>query len=290
MGWISTADPSYEVALDGGKVVARNGAGKLLRSIPAKLKDDAAVVQLRQLTEWLAQHERGCRTEIEKWMLRSLPVPAALLARVWPDQAWRAVLTDLVVAEVDDAGHWDTAEVGFLRAADERGIGVVTLDGDTRRLAAERVAVPHPVLLPDLSELREFAAELDVTQSFDQLFRETWERPADLRPDARAYDAYEGGRYEQVRHLMGRATSLGYQVRGGEAVCRVLEDGRTVEARVWCGEAYYEGETETGSLSFTADRASLRLLEVGPIAWSEGVRMAAALYAGRVVKDAEETK
>jgi hypothetical protein len=29
----------------------------------------------------------------------------------------------------------------------------------------------------------------------------------------------------------------------------------------------------------------LRLLEVGPVAWSEGVRMAAALYAGRTVQE-----
>lgn len=290
MGWVSTADPAYEVCLDDGKVVARNAAGKRLRTVPAKLKDDDAVARLRQLAEWLAQHEQGCRAEVEKWMLRSLPVPAALLGRVWPDAAWQAVLRDLVVAEVDADGRWDTAEVGFLRAADERGVGVVTLDGDTRRLSAGRIAVPHPVLLPELGELREFAAELDVEQSFDQLFRETWDKPADLPSDARRYDAYEGGRYEQARHLAGRATSLGYQVRGGEARCRVLESGRTIEARVWCGEAYDDAETETGPLLFAAGGAALRLAEVGPIAWSEGVRMAAALYAGRVVKDQEEAK
>jgi hypothetical protein len=107
------------------------------------------------------------------------------------------------VVESDGQGRWDTAEVGFLRVADACGARVVTLDGDTRRLAAERIAVPHPVLLPDLGELREFAAELDVRQSFDQLFRETWERPTELHAEARQYNAYAGGR------LPGRCGQLG---------------------------------------------------------------------------------
>ena len=70
-------------------------------------------------------------------------------------------------------------------------------------------------------------------------------------------------------------------MRGGYAVCRVFEDGRTVEARCWVGadDPYYE--TETGDLVFT-DRqgTALPLGQVGPVAWSEGTRMAAALYAG----------
>jgi hypothetical protein len=290
MGWIGTADPGYEVALDAGAVVCRNAAGKKLRSVPAKLKDDSALLQLRQLAEWLAQHAESCRAEVEKWMLRSLPVPTPLLARVWPDEAWQNVLRDLIVVEVDEDGSWDTEEVGFLRAADERGIGVVTLDGDTRRLTAARFAVPHPVLLPDLGELREFAAELDVKQSFDQLFRETWEKPAALDPAAVRHGEYSGGHYEQLRHLTGRATSLGYQVRGGSAMTRIVESGRVVEARVWLGDEYGEYATETGPLEFVVAGASLTLGEVGPVAWSEGIRMADALYAGRVVKDEEEGK
>jgi hypothetical protein len=40
----------------------------------------------------------------------------------------------------------------------------------------------------------------------------------------------------------------------------------------------------------SAGRA-LKLGQVGPVAWSEGMRMAAALYAGRVVEsETEETR
>lgn len=67
---------------------------------------------------------------------------------------------------------------GFLRDADpERGIGIVDLDGDSVRLDAEQVLIPHPVLLDDLADLREFAAELGVEQGLDQLFRDVWPRP-----------------------------------------------------------------------------------------------------------------
>ncbi|MFF5022926.1 DUF4132 domain-containing protein [Streptomyces collinus] len=281
MGWVSAGD--YEVALDSGKVVCRNAAGRRLKSVPAKLTDDPAVVGLRQLAEWLERHERQCLADVERWMVRSLPVPLAVVARVWPDPAWQAALRDLVVTGEDGR------VAGFLRDADpERGLGLVDLDGDTVRIAPGLVRVPHPVLLDDLEELREFAVELGVEQRAGQLFREVWRRPARLDPEGAQVEEYAGGSYKELRFLHGRAAQLGYRVRGGHAVCSVLEDGRGTEARVWVGD--YDGyeETETGPLVWTdpAGRA-LRLGQVGPVAWSEGMRMAAALYAGRDIEDEE---
>ncbi|MFJ9929001.1 hypothetical protein ACIRU5_23580 [Streptomyces misionensis] len=58
MGWVSAGD--YEVALDGGAVVCRNAAGRLLKSVPPKIADDPAVVGLKQLVESLERHERQC--------------------------------------------------------------------------------------------------------------------------------------------------------------------------------------------------------------------------------------
>ncbi|MFI7009628.1 DUF4132 domain-containing protein [Streptomyces sp. NPDC050145] len=283
MGWMPAGD--YEVALDeNGKVICRNGKGRLLKSVPPKIADEQAVIGLRQLTEWLERHERDCRDQVENWMTRSLPVPTAVLARVWPDPAWRTALRDLVVTGPDGA------VAGFLRDADpERGIGLVDLDGDTVRISPEQIRVPHPVLLDDLDELREFAVELGVEQGVQQLFRETYVRGADRDTGARGVDDYEGGVFKELRFLVGRATSLGYRVRGGQAVLPVLEAGRGIEARVWVGD--YEGyeQTETGPLTWTTPQGgALTLGEVGPVAWSEGMRMAAALYAGRDVEDEEQ--
>ncbi|WP_129838486.1 DUF4132 domain-containing protein [Streptomyces sp. RFCAC02] len=290
MGWIRAGD--YEVAVDVGeegasaaRLMCRNRAGRLLKSVPAKIADDPAVAQLRSLTEWLARHERECLATAERWMIRSLPVPTAVLVRVWPDPAWRAALRDLVVT--DPSG----TVTGFLRDADpERGVGLVDPDGDTVRTTAETLRIPHPVLLDDLEDLREFAAELDVRQGVGQLHREVWRRES-VDPAATAVTTWAGARYTQLRFLTGRAVSLGYRVRGGEAVCTVHEDGRTVEARVWIGDYEGYGETETGALTWTTqDGTAVRPAEAGPVAWSEGMRMAAALHAGRDTDTPEDAR
>jgi hypothetical protein len=306
MGWIETSG-GYAVALDGARVLCRNAAGRTLKQVPPKLKDDAEVVRLRQLAEWLERHERECREQVDTWLVRSLPVPVALLARVWPDPAWQSALRDLVVAPLAGDGSADTARAGFLRDADPvRGLGIVDLDGDSVRLdpvEVETVLLPHPVLLDDLSELREFAAELGVEQGAEQLFREVWRRPeaaGDTKGGAAEggasgggaagdWRAYADGKFEQLRHATARAVSLGYRVRGGQVICPLVEDGRALEAAYWLGDDFPESEALTGSLEWR-DPAGRRLplAEVGPVAWSEGERMAALVYAGRVVESDEE--
>ena len=301
MGWIP-ASGGYEVSLSGGRLVARQAGGKQLKRVPAALKDDEAVLGLRQLVEWLARHEATCRAQVEAWLSRSLPVPVTALVAVWPDEAWRSALRDLVVLPVEPGnGSWRLAEAGFLReAAAERPtlgrpgpaggarIGVVNLDGESVRLRAERIAIPHPVLLEDLEDLREFAGELGIKQGTQQLFREIWRKPADPGALHSAVRQHAGGRFGQLRHLTGRATSLGYAVRGGYATCRLFQGGRAIDAQVWVGVGDPSGETETGQLDFSTRDGQLPLAEVGPVAWSEGMRMAAGLYAGRMVEDEQE--
>jgi len=292
MGWIETAG-GYAVTLDGARVVCRNAAGRALKQVPGKLREDPEVVRLRQLADWLERHERECLGQADTWLVRSLPVPAPLLARVWPDAAWQRALRDLVVAPLTEDGGPDLARAGFLRDVDaDRGLGVVDLDGDSVRLDAEAIVIPHPVLLvepAELGELREFAAELQVSQSVGQLFREVWRRGAEVDTAATSLDTYAGGRFEQLRHATARATQHGYRVRGGHAVTQVVEDGRPVEAALWLGDDYPEAEAVTGDLEWRGpDGVRLPLGDVGPVAWSEGERMASALYAGRVVHEEEE--
>ncbi|MEU9129492.1 DUF4132 domain-containing protein [Kitasatospora sp. NPDC048540] len=282
MGWVTAGD--YEIALDSDrKVVCRNAAGRQLKSVPGKLKDDPALSRLRRLAEWLEGHEEECLRTVERWMIRSLPVPAAVLAAVWPDPAWQSVLRDLVVTDAQGG------TAGFLRGADrDRGVGVVDLDGDTVRLSGAEVLIPHPALLEDLADLREFAVELGVAQRVQQLHREVWPRPAGPAAKAVECDTYAGARYGELRELVGRCARLGYRVRGGSAVVSVVEGGRLLEARVWVGDYYEYDECETGPLSWAGpDGRQVPLREVGPVAWSEGMRMAAALHAGRTVEGEE---
>ncbi len=286
MGWIAAGD-GYEVGLVDGKIVCRSAAGKVLRALPKSVKESAAAVELRQLREWLDRHDQRCLREVEDWLVRSLPVPATVLAATWPDRSWRAALQDAVIAPVDDGGGWGLDRAGFLRDVDAAGrLGIVNLDGESVRLDAARVVLPHPVLLDDLDDLREFAVELGVRQGVRQLFREIWRKPADPEEQTRAAVQYAGGRFAQLRHLTGRATTLGYGVRGGYVTRRVWEGGRAVDACVWVGADDPSVEAYTGDLTFVdAGGATVPLADVGPVAWSEGTRMAAALYAGRVVEE-----
>ncbi|MDX3523066.1 DUF4132 domain-containing protein [Streptomyces scabiei] len=287
MGWLSAGD-GYEVALVEGRVAARatsgRAAGRQLKSLPKALKDHPEVDRLRRFAEWLDRHAAACVTQVDAWMVSSLPVPTGLLARVWPDEAWQSALRDLAV--VGD----DPDEVGFLRGATDSGeLRVVNLDGETVRLSPRTVTLPHPVLLPDLDDIREFAAELGIVQRVEQIHRATWRRPADLAAKATQVRDFTGGRFRSRFALAARATSLGYRVSGGYATARVRDGGRTVEASVWIGEPYWDDEVETGSLTWQdQDGRALPLAEVGPVAWSEGMRMASALHAGRVIEEGKD--
>ncbi|MDX3643662.1 DUF4132 domain-containing protein [Streptomyces sp. MB09-02B] len=287
MGWLSAGD-AYEVALVEGRVAARatsgRAAGRQLKSLPKALKDHPEVDRLRRFAEWLDRHATACVAQVDAWMVSSLPVPTGLLARVWPDEAWQAALRDLAV--VGD----NPDEVGFLRGATDTGeLRVVNLDGETVRLSPRTVTLPHPVLLPDLDDIREFAAELGIVQRVEQIHRATWRRPDGLAAKATQVREFTGGRYRSRFALAARATSLGYRVSGGYATARVRDGERTVEACVWIGEPYWDEEAETGSLTWQdQDGHALPLGEVGPVAWSEGMRMAAALYAGRVIEEGKD--
>ncbi|MDT0608723.1 DUF4132 domain-containing protein [Streptomyces lancefieldiae] len=283
MGWLAAGD-TYEVALVEGQVVARPASGaspaEQGTTLPAEIRDRPEVRELQHFAEWLERHAAQCAAQVDHWMVSSLPVPTALLAQVWPDEAWRAALRDIVIVG-DGRG-----DVGFLRDADESGaLRVVNLDGETVRLTPRTVTMPHPVLLPDLEELRTFAAELGVIQGVEQLHRATWRKPDGIDPAADRVTEFSGAEYRSWFHLSSRATSLGYRISGSSVVDRIRDAGRVFTATVGMSDPYTEEKAWTGNLSWSDEDGSRRLplSEVGPVAWSEGMRMAAALHAGRTV-------
>lgn len=283
MGWLSAVD-GYEVALVGGKVASRRVGGRPLRTVPKPVREHDTTQGLIQAQEWLGRHDLACQAEVERWLIRSLPVPVAVLTSVWPDPSWRRPLTDVIVAPVDSPD-----DAGFLRDTDPaRGLGVVNLDGDSVWLAPEQVTLPHPVMLDELDDLREFATELGLTQGTPQLHREVWVKPTGVDARRSELAKYSGAKYDELRHVAARASTSGYRVRGGSAVCQVWESGGQTIASVWIGDHDPWSETETGNLEFTtAAGAEVPLDDVGPVAWSEGMRMAAALYAGRSLGNEE---
>ncbi len=288
LGWID-AGKGYTITLDDGKLAARNDKGKRLSSVPKEIKDGDVADQLEALRDWLGEHERECIATVDLWMLRSLSVPRSVLQAVWEDTAWRNPLENAVVVAVKPDGGHDHAKSGLFRGVDpKKGVGVVDLDGETGWLETERVAIPHPILIPDLEAWRELVGQLNVTQGIAQLHRETHVKSA-AHATAQTIDAYEDGKFAMLMHAIGKARQLGYKVRGGFATCKTWDAGAVNEARYWIGSDSPESETYTGALTWVDGRErSLKVADVGPVAFSEGMRMASSIYAARVVDKKEE--
>ncbi|MCP4693248.1 MAG: DUF4132 domain-containing protein, partial [Desulfobacterales bacterium] len=285
--WIETGD-GRQAALVEGKIYVRNQKGRVLASVPRKVRETEAVQTLLALKDWLAEHEIECLAQVESWMLNSFPVPASVAASVWPDPSWRKYLKDLVICAMDKRGVADYDALGFFRTIDEKkGLGVVNLDGETEWIRTPLFGVPHPILLEDIEDARELAAELDITQGCQQLLRETFEM-SDIEKDGRAIDRFSNGKFEALTHAISRARGRGYRVSGGFAVRPLFERGKRVMAQYWIGADSPEYETWTGELIWTDEKQrTLPLHKLGPVTFSEGMRMAAAIYAGRKAEEDE---
>lgn len=282
-GWID-AGKGIELGIREGKLVARKD-GKQLGSVPKPVKEGPLGERLNSAIDFLEDHERTCQHTVETWMLRSLPVPKAILSAVIADDAWASSLKDVWIVAVAPDGSVDREVGGFFRGVDAaKGVGVVDRDGETTWLATESVLVPHPILLDELDDLRQMAVEINVSQGTSQLFRETFARPTTPPEDPMSIGQFAGGEFSMLQVVTNLAKRLGYRVSGGASVCRVLERGKLVEARFDLGEGDGFDETTTGELSWVDDKQRpIAVVDVPPVAFSEGMRMAGQIYAKRKV-------
>ncbi|MGW0203859.1 DUF4132 domain-containing protein, partial [Nonomuraea sp. NPDC003201] len=104
MGWIGIAT-GHELTVEGTRrpvLACRTAAGRVLAKVPADVRKDPAAVRLAALCDRLGEHARAVHDRVESWMVRSLPVPAAVFEAVWDDPVWRETLTDLVIAPIVD--------------------------------------------------------------------------------------------------------------------------------------------------------------------------------------------
>lgn len=278
LAWVP-ATHGHELALDGTTLRCRKSDGRLLQSVPRAVRASSAGKKLSELREGLVRHEEECRSTVESWLLAGVPVPAALLARVWPDPCWRSVLEHLVVV-VD-------GRTGLLTDVTEAGrTGLVGRDGTAHTPPVGPVPLPHPVLLSDAEKWRELLDDRAAAQGLPQLAREIHHRPDDADPGATGLDEYAGGEFAELRHATARAAQHGFVMRGGFATLRIADGGVGLQARYWLGSDDPGLPAKTGRLWWVdASERPVALAEVGPVAWSEGVRMAELIYAGRTTDD-----
>ncbi len=288
IAWLE-ADKGYALGIAAGKLVARNPQGKKLASVPKTLKDSDLAEQLLAACEWLAVHRTECLRQVETWMLRSLPIPRDVLEAVWPDPDWSDMLRNLVVVAADAKGETQADKTGLLRDVDaKKGIGVVDRDGETQWLKTAQIMIPHPILIDGVEDLREIASDMEFTQSVEQLFRPIFSATSEQKKSERITE-FRSGKFDQLNFVTSLCRRLGYPVRGGYACNKVWEDGTPMEARFWVGEGDPEYETYTDELIFVdEEQAPQSIATVGPVTFSEGMRMASQIYAKRKVEDEEK--
>ncbi|MEU7827558.1 DUF4132 domain-containing protein [Nonomuraea sp. NPDC049129] len=267
MRWIGIAT-GHELTVEGTRrpvLACRTAAGRVLAKVPANVRKDPIAVRLAALCDRLGEHARAVHDRVESWMVRSLPVPAAVFAAVWDDPVWRETLTDLVIAPIVD-GTPDLARCALLREGAWTG--------------ADAFAIPHPLLLGD--ELPIWRGR-GLTQVVEQVRREVWTRPASMDRTFGVVNTfgYMNAWYESGAVFERRVHELGGRIKGDEARFTVhAPEPLGIEIDLhWSGPmspAYMD------ELSFTAGGR-----EIGDIAWSEGIRMLMALYADRTVEETE---
>lgn len=270
----------YLLRLAGDAIIAADADGQPLPAVPAAATTHEVYEQLDARRAFLAHHAAACRDVVRGWFSVGAVVPVSVLTAVWPDDAWQDVLTDLVLT--------DGVVTGLLRHADPVALYLMGLDRESVRITrtdAAAVRIPHPITLTRLDDWRELAVELGIDQSVDQLWREITHKPAGAQAQSTALNAYRHARYERAGHLIGRARSAGFTATLSTVSTQVTEAGRRVTAELGV-HAYLPDEDATlGELSFHTDHTPLNPADVGPIAWSEAIRMADYLWAGRTHKD-----
>jgi hypothetical protein len=285
--WVALDDGSA-LGFEDEKLVARNKKGARLKSPSKGMLASETGEQMADVLKLVSEHAQECLETVERWMLRSLPVPTATIHALWPDPHWRRLIENAVVAPAPGTDEADDSDnTGILRAVDpEKGLGVVNLDGETVWMNPAAVVIPHPILLPDLADWRGIVAELGVEQGLGQLMRETFAKPDGLDPKAQRLDEFSGGKFERLAQAIGRTRSIGCRVSGGFAVTTVWEDHKRYRAQLWIGAEDPTYETETGELMWTdKDDKVVLVASVPPVSFSEGMRMASLIYAKRHIEE-----
>lgn len=276
--WLPAGD--YLLRLAGDEILARTAHGEPLNTVPATAKKHEAYDYLDARRAFLAQHAATCRGTVRGWFSPGVAIPVSVLTAVWPDDAWKAALTDLVLT--------DGAVTGLLRHAEDTALHLLGLDGESvtiTRTDAATVHIPHPVTLTELDDWREFAVALGVRQSIDQLFRRITHKPAGTQEQAAALTAYRQGRYERAGHLIGRARGAGFTASLDAVSTQVEEAGRPVTAELRINGYLPDEDATLGELSFHTGGTTLTPADVGPVAWSEAIRMADYIWAGRTQQE-----
>lgn len=283
--WIPAGD--YHLCLDGREIRIADATGTLLKEVPADVAHSAAYTQLEQLRRLLRDHATTCFDTVQNWFLRQLPVPVPVLQAIWPDPTWSQLLDNLITSTAGGG-----ALTGFLRGADAQGLHIVDRHGQSHLIPAtttegspQTVTLPHPILLEDLQAYREVATQYGIDQRIEQLFRDVYVKPTDPQDFHNAVSSFRGGSYDEGHQMLRQAGAAGFSAHLSAITVTVMDGDRETDCTLMVECAHPEESAWLDEVVFTRPFLRLRPEDVSPVAFSEGMRMAAIMHAGCSAED-----
>ena len=224
LAWLDAGDYSFALGPD-NKIIARNAAGRVLKTVPAKARKLPEFDMLDGQRVTLEQHEQSNRDQVQEWFLQRDTIPVLVVHAVWKDALWRKYFQGLIVSH--------ESESSMLQKITDTSLQLVDLDGETIEVPVTDsgvLTILHPALIDEVEQWREFASELGVHQGLDQLFRDVYFKPADAESQRKAVNAYSGGKYARCSHLLGHDRGGGFRTTLGEVAVIVHDSGQEVTA------------------------------------------------------------
>ena len=263
-------DVSLTLSIDEDGVASLSAAknGKALKAIPASLKKDEDVEELRDRLQELKRQRSRVRDALEEAMIRGDRFAASELRTLFEHPILAPAIAKLVFLGDDVAGY---PEHGGRMLRDHAGESHVLGNEEEVRLAH-----PHDLFVRgDWSAWQRECFAAERVQPFKQLFRELY--PITESERGTTYTSRYAGHQVNPRQALALLGSRGWVARPDEGVTRTFhEEGLT--ARLSFQEAFFtpadiEGLTLEGVL-FTkkGELKALPLADIPPRVLSEALR------------------
>lgn len=229
--WTETEGVSLRIVLKekGKAAVEAMKDGKILKSVPASLKKNDIVAELRNICSEITEQYRRTRDMFEKAMVNGISFNVSELTEYLDNPAAASVVRNLVFRNADRFGFFTED-------------GLRSYDGEVYLPAKDEKLIPAHC--SDLfkagvwREYQKYIYDTQTVQPFRQVFRELYIKTAD-ESDLRYTCRYDGYRVDG-RRALGCLSSGEWSGYSDDAVEKIFHDN-DVMAEIHCSPYWYNG-------------------------------------------------
>ncbi len=268
---VEIGDRILELVMDemGKADIVVNKNGKVLKTIPDKIKKDKRVEQLKEGKNYLRKQYARTRQSLENAMLRRDEFSVEELGKIMAHPVVHAMLGKLVLIDrhAGISGFWKDGQL----------LGV---DGNLQSLHSEqRFLIAHPAHLYEAVQwdlYQRYIFDEQIQQPFKQVFRELYALTADEREHSNRSERYQGHQIQPnktVALLRGRGWTVNYD----EGLQKVYHKEGYLATLFAMADWFSPSEVEAPSLEYVCfyslkDGKVVPLTDIDPVIFSETMR------------------